>query len=240
MNQDIEFIPMEDDNDTQSSTSTFNTTSVRRQVNLDGTKTLDFYFAEKEYHFPFKKISLQELEKLRTNQKYFNKLKREKKSLLVLKHYGLYFITQIPAKLSLTSQTIGTHLCAKCNRCYASLDAKGGCAKVRDQCISVYLREGKSLEMAIQKSKRLEKYPFIDFGLEIINTVPDSFVVLDCKRFVNDVINPNRLYGTQLLRMKYELQLHVQPELSWEAFLASHHGAFAQANKTAQVLTKLL
>ena len=222
MNQDIDFIPLEEDIELQPVSNIPKPNPKRRYMFLDGTKKLDYYLGEKEYHFPFKKISPEELKKIRYNPSIREKFQKEKKAILLLKYYGTYYMAIIPAKLSLTSQTIGTHLCGGCNRCYASSDFNGGCAKVRDLWVSSYLKDGDSLEVAVKKSCRLEKYPFITMGLETIFGISESFAVLDCNRYIVDQPPKEKTWGMDLLKLKYELHLHVKPGLSWEEFFLSH------------------
>lgn len=223
MNTAFEFIPLEDDNETQVMSPISGANMLHRYIQLDGTKKIDCYIDNKEYHFPFRSISVEQLQKLRKNRKLLEKLKEENKGILILKYFGeVYYMAIVPSSLSLTNQTIGQHYCTNCNRCYASSDSKGGCAKVRDLSLNSYMKDGDKWEEALHKARRLEKYKFITFGVETINTSPEAFIVLGCNRFVKDREPDKKMFGIELLKAKYELLLHVKPTLSWEEFYVTH------------------
>ena len=88
----------------------------------------------------------------------------------VLKVDGKLYYTEIPDNISFVSSTIlGAHQCAvaghECHRLSAATDENGGCQKVRD------------------RSKIIERYPWITSGYETFNTKHDSFVVANCLHY---------------------------------------------------------
>lgn len=91
-------------------------------------------------------------------------------SSFVLKVDGKLYYSKIPNNISFVSSNIlVAHSCAtagkECQRLSAASDEQGGCAKVRD------------------RSKRIEKYPWITTGYETFNTKHDSFVVVNCLHY---------------------------------------------------------
>ena len=98
------------------------------------------------------------------------------------------------------------HHCDKCKFCHALPVSKGGCEKVKDRLLEALTSQTlQKLEDDLQnktpeeqekiktrfveclkESMRLEKYPFISYGLEVVHTPNEMLVVSECKRFVFD------------------------------------------------------
>lgn len=122
---------------------------------------------EKPTTFPLHEVDLKELRKVRESGSPF----------FLMKDSGRYYVTtEIPKNLVYNSSDIMMlhHMCSHggsnvCARLTAASDKDGGCAKVRDS----------------GKSKRIEKYPWIEKGFEICNTKNDAFIVCDCKHYKN-------------------------------------------------------
>lgn len=96
--------------------------------------------------------------------------RRKKVPSFVLKMDGKFYYTSIPNEMNLVSSGIlGRHKCAaighECHRLSAASDEQGGCAKVRD------------------RSRCIERYPWITSGYETFNTKHDAFVVLSCLHY---------------------------------------------------------
>ena len=110
----------------------------------------------KKLSFELKKVSKEELASYRV----------EGVSSFVVKVDEEFYHTAIPKTISFMSAKImGTHQCGFCNRLSAASDKDGGCAKVRN------------------RSKCIERYPWIKKGYETFNTRQDSFVVVECQRY---------------------------------------------------------
>ncbi len=89
----------------------------------------------------------------------------------IFKQHEEYYVTQIPYSLHITSSALlGIHLCAIssiiCQRLSASTDENKGCAKVRDY------------------NAKIEDYEWITIGYETINAKHCSFIVIDCKHYL--------------------------------------------------------
>lgn len=99
------------------------------------------------------------------------------------------------------------HKCTNCDHCIALPTEENGCSKVFNRDIGAYaIPNPKKLKLELQKnnkegltpetkaqiskflrylhdSKRIEKYPYIKFGIEIINAEHSYLQVLICNRF---------------------------------------------------------
>ena len=111
--------------------------------------------------FPLQETSAEEIANLR----------RRKKAFFILKEAGekLYY-TAIPKNLTLLGhKLLGPHMCAvvnkECGRLSPAPDRQGGCAKVRN------------------KSKYIERYPWIKSGYETVGTLFDAFCVCECDHY---------------------------------------------------------
>ena len=76
------------------------------------------------------------------------------------------------------------HMCGKvgceCKRLSAASDENGGCAKVRDASLTLSERNNK---IATKRSKRIEKYPFVECGFEMINNEDGFLVIAKCSNY---------------------------------------------------------
>lgn len=99
------------------------------------------------------------------------------------------------------------HHCDKCRFCHALPAEKGGCEKVKDRLLEAITsqtlpklkidlqtktpEEQERIKSrfidSVKESMRLEKYPFISYGLEVVHTPNEMLVVSECKRFILDV-----------------------------------------------------
>ena len=151
----------------------------------------------KKERFPFQEVSKKELMKARL----------QKKPTLILKQGEKLYICTLPEGTNLPLNFLPVkHLCSSCDRCSAADDEKGGCQKVRDFGLATtvhfynifnsndyafknknpeeYKKERKKAFLkAVSESRRIEKYPFITYGLETIHMRPNPFIVLDCEHF---------------------------------------------------------
>lgn len=106
------------------------------------------------------------------------KLRQTSQPTFILKRYGKYFYSEVPADMNfLTSKIVGSHKCAlfnkECTHLSPASDADGGCAKVRE------------------KSTGIEKYPWILEGYEAFNMEHDVFSVVTCDHYER---SPKRHY----------------------------------------------
>lgn len=106
-----------------------------------------------------------------------------------------FYHTTIPGTISFVSaKMMGTHKCGFCNRLSAASDRDGGCAKVRN------------------RSKCIEKYPWIKKGYETFNTRQDSFVVVECERY--QAFPPRRKVElTKLNNLKIGIAQYIWPDV---------------------------
>lgn len=128
----------------------------------------------------------------------------------IMRLEGKIYIAILPKEFSEHSLGIRDdelmHRCDKCRFCHAISSAEGGCDKVADRLLEsltaltlkkiktdfIYKKKeerekaSKRYVSYVKESKRLEKYPFISFGLETVHTTNDLFIVSDCKRFLAD------------------------------------------------------
>lgn len=112
-----------------------------------------------------------------SDEEVFRFRKSKCPSFVVKVHDDLFF-TNIPKNMSISLS--GHHLCMNCQRCRAVSEEEGGCSKVRD--IFPDIRPERYLE-GLAERKRIEKYPFIEYGYESFCTKNETFVVLQCKNF---------------------------------------------------------
>lgn len=97
-------------------------------------------------------------------------LKKQRKSLFVLKIYNDLWVTEIPKELSLMGSKIGgEHLCAKVAR-----ECSGLCIKSPTDVICSKISRG---------STNIELFKFITFGWECWGNDSPSFRVLQCKNY---------------------------------------------------------
>ena len=150
---------------------------------LQGGKKISETIEEKE--FPLKKITPKELLIHR---------KSKNRGGFILKIGDSYFYSEIPIAFRFAAQHFAfegfkysnyKHLCSQeCKRFLAAEDCDGGCAKVRDIPISILIKEeGYNSSETLEKSLRIEKYPFIQFGFESFNTKSNAIFVLCCTHF---------------------------------------------------------
>lgn len=138
------------------------------------------------------------------------KARLQNKKAIILTFRKKYYLALLPDDISLPQNFIRVeHLCSFCDRCSAALDENGGCPKVRDYTLFANIhfhsiltsntsmentlpqkslqewkeKRKKAYLQAVKESKRLEKYPFITYGLETIHMKPNLFLVLKCNKF---------------------------------------------------------
>lgn len=115
---------------------------------------------ESDVAFPLKEVTVAQL----TDQR------RKGTPGFVLKKDGVLYVTEIPKSINLyVCSLFGHHKCSygvkTCNRLSAASDEDGGCKKVRE------------------RSKRIERYPWILSGYETFNTSQNVFVVTECLNY---------------------------------------------------------
>ena len=102
-------------------------------------------------------------------------IRNAKDAVLIVKEGGLFYYTDIPNDTCLNRGEGVNHLCKDCKKCYSLPQEQGGCKKVFD----------------VKYDKKLEKYDFINKGVEKITSDGTNcyLVVLECKNYVYE---PNR------------------------------------------------
>lgn len=78
--------------------------------------------------------------------------------------------------------TVPEHLCTFCARCSAALDPKG-CSKVRARTVEGLRQEGYSVLKSILYSDRIERFDFIERGVETFGTRRDFLIIVKCKNY---------------------------------------------------------
>ena len=119
-----------------------------------------------------------------------------KETGIVMIFFGQLFYTKAPKyiRISKMAELMQGHLCRKCMRLSAKSDEERGCQKVRDWPIKFNPRsiiddeENPTLQSKITKrdiieSMRIEKYPFLKFAMESINTTLPEILITDCNNF---------------------------------------------------------
>ena len=135
--------------------------------------------------FELKKVSEEELASYRI----------KKVPSFVAKVDGEIFYTKIPKSISFVyAKMMGTHQCGFCNRLSAASDKEGGCAKVRN------------------RSRGIEKYPWIKTGYETFGTRQDSFVVINCERYQN-FPQRKKVELTKLNNLKIGIAQYIWPDV---------------------------
>lgn len=113
----------------------------------------------------------------------------------VVKVDNEFYHTKIPKTISFVSAKIlGEHKCGYCNRLSAASDKEGGCAKVRN------------------RSRGIEKYPWIKTGYETFGTRQDSFVVINCERYQN-FPQRKKVELTKLNNLKIGIAQYIWPDV---------------------------
>lgn len=124
------------------------------------------------------------------------KKRYKKESGIIMIFFGQLFYTKAPKyiKISKMDELLRGHLCRNCMKLSAKSDEEGGCKKVRDWPIKFNPRsiiddeENPPLQSKITKrdiieSMRIEKYPFLKFAMESINTTLPEILITDCNNF---------------------------------------------------------
>ena len=164
---------------------TMETTSIVKNISLEGVKTLKAekitttFEVKRKLHpktnQPFKVVTKNQVEMF-VEPLSFDLVEVTPEELavyrtsgipsFVLKMDGKFYYSIIPDNISFVSADIlGVHQCGVCHHLSAASDENGGCAKVRDH------------------SQCIERYPWITTGYETFNTKHDSFVVGNCLHY---------------------------------------------------------
>lgn len=157
---------------------------------LIGNEALVWKHGKKKHKYSLRKVSKEELLNIRCAGI----------PSFVLRFNGDLYYTEINNvnQINVTSQEAGSHKCATCKRCRPVADSNGGCAKVRDCSTEVYVREMHPFKKAVYMSKRLEKYDFIQYGIETFNIPLEVFDVIECENY--------QKYSTRIPMGKEELR----------------------------------
>ena len=130
---------------------------------------------EEASSYPMRQVSAQELMKLRLS----------KKPGVVYKKDNTLFYAAIPGHFNLTGRanSLGKHACGE----HCTMVCKG-CHRTDDLTVAYQQRihrQKQPFKTAVLKSWRIEKYDFVQEGLESFNMDKqnDSFIVLRCENF---------------------------------------------------------
>mgnify|MGYP004673415861 CR=1 FL=1 len=98
------------------------------------------------------------------DEEEMEKLRNKEKTIFILKKEKKYYYTELKIKFNLYNKKLQKHLCGECKNCYPKK-----CLKVGDYGLN----------------KKIEKYPFIEEGAEVINLDENqsSFLVISCDNF---------------------------------------------------------
>lgn len=142
-------------------------------------------------HYNFREVSPDELITLRM----------EDQPGFILMQDNTCYCSSISDGLALLSKVMlpTRHFCANCHRACATEYCDGGCAKVKDPFLKASCQkfgipvnkidgisesaDPEQSYIAVEESKRIEKYPFIQLGYEIFNapsSLNNKFIVLEC------------------------------------------------------------
>lgn len=106
-------------------------------------------------------------------------LRKTRKPGIVLKgKNGNLYCAEVPnVNLVPINDDLNVHMCANCTKCCK-------CDKVHDDSLEGNMREGQKFTIALELSKRIEKYSFIRYGFQIFNASDnDDFTVCKCDDF---------------------------------------------------------
>ena len=122
--------------------------------------------------YPFVEVTTAELIHLRLS----------KKPGVVYKRNGKLYYASVPGDLKISGKEsdFDQHLCGK--NCHKVCD---GCPRTHALTVSYQKRLGKKFVEAVRDSWRIEKFNFIDEGVEAFNMYwsNDAFIVLKCNKF---------------------------------------------------------
>lgn len=153
-------------------------------------KTIKIGFLEGETRLI--ETQILKFEKVSANEVVEKRCKKE--SGIVMIYFGEIFFAKAPKyiKISKMSELLTNHKCRDCMRLSAKSDEEGGCQKVRDFPIK-YIPKGtenqeedastRITKRDVIDSMRIEKYPFVTFAMESINTSAPEILITDCKNF---------------------------------------------------------
>lgn len=122
---------------------------------------------------------LERLHEISSEELFKARLKNE--SGLVVKWDGKLYHFPLEKK-DVIDITVSEHLCTFCARCSAALDPKG-CAKVRARTVEGLRQEGYSILKSILYSDRIERFDFIERGVETFGTRRDFLIIVKCKNY---------------------------------------------------------
>lgn len=141
------------------------------QFQITEDHVLQFQWQDKDYAIPLKKSTPAEVVKLRMTRK---------PGFVLRDKNGKLYCATIPNCHLIPEETeLETHMCRNC--------VKGcKCEKIHDNSLEGNMSNGKKYVLAMEMSKRLEKYPFITYGYQIFNALDNNeLTVCQCKHFTN-------------------------------------------------------
>lgn len=115
-----------------------------------------------------------------TPEEVLNLRKTRKPGIVFKGKNGNLYCAEIPnANLVPVDDELNVHKCADCTKCCK-------CDKIHDDSLEGNIRDGKKYAIALELSKRLEKYEFIRYGFQIFNALDNNdFTVCKCDDFTS-------------------------------------------------------
>ena len=125
--------------------------------------------------FTKKLVNVQKIIFEKVSQKEIICKRREGISGIVMVNEGQLYFAPVTKKTKIPmSEQVMLHKCANCERISAQPDPFG-CQKIRDLPI-----QGKRIK---PDSMRIEKYPFVLYGLETVNTKEITTLIYECANY---------------------------------------------------------
>lgn len=137
----------------------------------------------KGYTIQFKLDGEEQTIKLKksTPEEVVNLRKTRKPGIVLKGKNGNLYCAEIP-NVNLVPEEgseLCAHKCADCTKCCR-------CDKIHDDSLEGNIRDGKKYAIALELSKRLEKYSFIRYGFQIFNALDyNDFTVCKCDDFTS-------------------------------------------------------
>jgi len=140
------------------------------------------------------KEAIESKETIQVNEEQIMNIRLKNQKAVVIKYEGQYRIVTSKKVIESLKQLkplngVRPHLCFDCQRCSTG---ENGCQKVIDG----FMTPAKKNQMLggtyadwdyyVGQSKRLEKYPFVEVGIESINSFNGFFSIIGCSNFIMD------------------------------------------------------
>lgn len=157
-------------------------------IKSEGSRKLVFNTSKKVVEYTLNEVTLKELFRHRLSGVAGVVYKEGEK---------LFYADFIDGTETCFSRINCNHICGKssaeCKYLSAKSDENGGCAKVRDSFVPSYYNKGSHVFVT---GKMIEKYDFIEEGIEIFNSIHFLLNVVKCKNYKK--VEPRTIDLTEL------------------------------------------